>query len=81
MTLRTKLANAVKSRDRIVKLSKGRTDWTFVRTSIALCEQFLINHPTATDERVREWCKAHHRYIWAVTTSGTRRVYAELTGA
>ena len=81
MSLRTKLSKAVASRKRVVQLSKGRTDWTFVRTSIALCEQFLMSYPNATDERVQAWCREHYRYIWAITTGRTRKVYAELLGA
>jgi hypothetical protein len=80
MSLRKTLSKAVASRNRLIQLGKGRDDWQELRTALALCEQFLVSYPAASDERVINWCREHHRYVWKITTSKNRRIYNELLG-
>jgi hypothetical protein len=68
MSKRTILSQACKARRKLMRASKGRTDWNAVEVAVMFTEQFLLNYPYASDHRVTEWCLAHYRYLDTVLT-------------
>jgi hypothetical protein len=68
MSKRTILVQACKTRRKLMKASKGRTDWSTVEVAVMFMEQFLLNYPYASNARVTDWCLAHYRYLDTVLT-------------
>ena len=59
--LRHDLQAAIHNMDRMLKNGwSGRKDAIAVRNSMGVAQTFLNNNPAASDQRVREWCQAHH---------------------
>lgn len=79
MTLREELTKAIEDRERT--LSMGwckRKDYDQIRVSIGRAKTFLIGYPVATDEQVREWCKAHTEDLCRIVPGNQPRRLARL---
>lgn len=72
--LRFELLEAMEQRIRT--LENGwcrRTDVHEIRVSIAKAQTFLMSYPVASDERVRDWCLAHHTDIGRIVIGTNHR--------
>ena len=54
------------------KMKTKRTDHAEIFGSIGMVQQFLYRYPFASDERVREWCKANRGHVARVCIGGTK---------
>lgn len=72
MTHHATLTRAVNQRRRAQQLMKTkRHDHAEIFGSISMVEQFLRSYPSATDNRVREWCRANRGHVARVCVGGT----------
>lgn len=70
--LTTTLLRAVNQRRRAQQLMKTkRHDHAEIFGSIAMVEGFLNSYPVASDERVRQWCRANRGHVARVCIGGT----------
>lgn len=73
MSLRATLTRAVNQRRRAQQLMKTkRRDHAEIFGSLDFVESFLNSYPHASDERVREWCRANRGHVDRVCIGGTR---------
>jgi hypothetical protein len=64
ITTRQTLDIHVRNRRRMIANGwSKRTDYKAMIQSCEVAEQFLIENPHANDDRVVEWCRAHHAHI------------------
>ncbi len=78
--LRQVLSGAIASRQAAMRGTRGRRDWTEIRTAILFAEQFQINYPHADDTRVRAWCKANATFVGRIVPANQPAVLAALLG-
>jgi hypothetical protein len=76
--LREVLRGAIASRKAAMRGSRGRRDWSNIRTAIAFAEQFLWRYPWASDDRVREWCLDNAIFVAAIVPANQPAVLAAL---
>lgn len=63
-SLREQLRAATAKRKELFWRGKSRRkDTDRMKAAISRAEQFLHGYPYASDERVREWCLAHHEDV------------------
>lgn len=48
-----------------------RRDHAEIFSSIGVVEQFLDSYPRASDQKVREWCRANRGHVARVCIGGT----------
>ena len=72
MPLRNTLQAITNSRDRLIKITKGRSDWDNLRLSVAVATEFLKSYPVADDVRVVNWCRTHEEHVDRLLTSKQR---------
>ena len=77
MTNREVLDKGCKQRRIIIQRSRGRRDWNNLEAALMFVEQFLVNYPVASDERVREWCRKHAHQVASVLTPAMKAKYLQ----
>jgi hypothetical protein len=72
MALRDTLQSITNSRDRLIKITKGRTDWDKLKRSVNVATDFLRSYPVADDVRVANWCRTNEEHVDRLLTSKQR---------
>lgn len=78
MPLRDTLQAITNSRDRLIRIRKGRTDFDAARRSVDVSTEFLRSYPVADDVRVVNWCRTHEEHVDRLLTSKQRRTLKPL---
>jgi hypothetical protein len=77
--LRAELASALRQRKNAIERGKSkRKDQDMVRAAMGSIKTFLNSYPYASDERVREWCRANVGKVSIVVIGSTQRQLARL---
>lgn len=79
ISLREDLASALRQRKNAIARGKSkRKDQDMVRAAIGSIETFLNSYPYATDERVRDWCRANVGKVSIVVIGSNQRQLSRL---
>jgi hypothetical protein len=74
------LSGAIASRQAAMRGTRGRSDWPNIRVAIAFAEQFQVNYPNASDQRVVEWCRKNATFVARIVPANQPAVLAALLG-
>lgn len=78
-TLRETLISAISAREATIRNGRcRRKDLNALRAAMGRAWVFLSAYPTASDDRVKEWCRAHHKDVAMIVPGNSPRVLARL---
>lgn len=60
------------SRQRLIELGRGRSDWHELNLAVQAGKQFLRSYPMASDQTVTWWARRNERFVERIFTGKNR---------